>query len=96
MTQKAEFFDEEFEEVKEYLEEIKKHVENCDVEDLVLSIDEFKDSERRLHEYLSVFALKVSRMTSDERKIRDKQLDELKDEYFDAIITDLKCKCVKK
>lgn len=96
MTSQADFFDEEFEETKEYLEEIKKHVENCDIEDLVLSIDEFKDSESRLNEYLSAFAIRFVRMTSDERKIRDKQLDELKDEYFNTIITDLKCKCVKK
>lgn len=96
MSHNAERFDEEFEETKEYLEEIKKHVENCNIEDLVLSIDEFKDSEGRLKEHLSVLALKFVEMTEDERRIRDKQLDKLKDEYFDVIITDLKCKCVEK
>ena len=96
MTTKAERFDEEFEEIKEYLEEIKEHVENCNIEDLVLRIDEFKDLECHLNGYLSILAQKFSRMTDDERKIRDKQLDELKDEYYDAIITKLKCTCSKK
>lgn len=96
MTRKANSFDEEFEETKEYLEEIKKHVENCNIADLVLSIDEFKDSEGRLKGHLSVLALKFAAMTEDERRIRDKQLDKLKDVYFDVIIAKLKCVCSKK
>ena len=92
----AERFDVEFEETKEKLEDIKRHVKDCNIEDLVLSIDEFKDSERYLHDHLSIFKPKLLRMKDDEREIKEKQLDKLKDEYFDAIIVDLKCECSKK
>jgi len=92
----AEQFDEKFKETEGYLEDIRRHVESCDIDDLVLSIDEFKDSERYLLDHLSVFKSKFLRMKDDERETRTKQLDELKDRYFDIIIVDLKCECSKK